>query len=191
METVLLSAALTSQVTEWLDSYGAIMFYLIVWGLVFAGTGLLIGAFIPRQDVLGWFNLQGLVLLGLYVFGIVSVFAVALVMKRFNKAKSDHALLLELPSYRLPNLRDLAIGLWDRVELSAARQEFDTGDTGALLGLGQGFTFTQDVIGVKVRLTGSPVCATWRTCARLSAWSSKASAWVYFITRGEACMRAR
>jgi membrane-associated protein len=47
METVLLSAALTSQVTEWLDSYGAILFYLIVWGLVFAGTGLLIGAFIP------------------------------------------------------------------------------------------------------------------------------------------------
>ncbi len=47
METVLLSAALTSQVTEWLDSYRAILFYLLVWGLVFAGTGLLIGAFIP------------------------------------------------------------------------------------------------------------------------------------------------
>ena len=47
METVLLSAALTSQVTDWLNSYGAILFYLIVWGLVFAGTGLLIGAFIP------------------------------------------------------------------------------------------------------------------------------------------------
>jgi membrane-associated protein len=46
METVLLSAALTSQVTEWLDNYGAFLFYLIVWGLVFAGTGLLIGAFI-------------------------------------------------------------------------------------------------------------------------------------------------
>ena len=47
METVLLSAALTSQVTDWLNSYGAILFYLLVWGLVFAGTGLLIGAFIP------------------------------------------------------------------------------------------------------------------------------------------------
>ena len=47
METVPLSAALTSQVTDWLNSYGAILFYLIVWGLVFAGTGLLIGAFIP------------------------------------------------------------------------------------------------------------------------------------------------
>jgi ferrous iron transport protein B len=82
---------------------------------------LLIGAFIPKQDVLGWFNLQGLVLLGLYLFGIVSVFAVALVMKRFNKTQSDHALLLELPSYRLPNLRDLAIGLWDRARIFLRR----------------------------------------------------------------------
>ena len=47
METVLLSAALTSQVTEWLNSYGPILFYFIVFGLVFAGTGFFIGAFIP------------------------------------------------------------------------------------------------------------------------------------------------
>jgi membrane-associated protein len=44
---VFLAAALTGQVTDWLNSYGPILFYLIVWGLVFAGTGLLIGAFIP------------------------------------------------------------------------------------------------------------------------------------------------
>ena len=42
-----LAAALTGQVTDWLNSYGPLLFYLIVWGLVFAGTGLLIGAFIP------------------------------------------------------------------------------------------------------------------------------------------------
>jgi membrane-associated protein len=47
VETVLLSAALTAQVTEWLNSYGPILFYLIVFGLVFAGTGFFIGAFIP------------------------------------------------------------------------------------------------------------------------------------------------
>ena len=44
---MVLAAALTGQVTDWLNSYGPILFYLIVWGLVFAGTGLLIGAFIP------------------------------------------------------------------------------------------------------------------------------------------------
>ena len=47
METVLLSAALTAQITEWLNSYGPILFYAIVFGLVFAGTGFFIGAFIP------------------------------------------------------------------------------------------------------------------------------------------------
>jgi len=47
VDSVFLAAALTGQVTDWLNSYGSILFYLIVWGLVFAGTGLLIGAFIP------------------------------------------------------------------------------------------------------------------------------------------------
>ncbi len=47
MDSIFLAAALTGQVTDWLNSYGPVLFYLIVWGLVFAGTGLLIGAFIP------------------------------------------------------------------------------------------------------------------------------------------------
>lgn len=67
-----------------------------------------------------------------------------------------HATFVDLPDYEF-RTAGVAVGLWDRVELSAARQEFDTGDTGALLGLGQGFTFTQDVYGVKVRLTGDAV----------------------------------
>ena len=82
---------------------------------------LLIGAFIPDQRVLGWFNMQGMVLFCLYLFGIVSVFGVAWVMKRFNRQQSDHALLLELPSYRLPNPRDLLIGLWDRARIFLRR----------------------------------------------------------------------
>lgn len=67
-----------------------------------------------------------------------------------------HVTFVDLPDYQFRSA-GLAVGLWDRVELSVARQEFDTGDTGALLGLGSGFTFTQDVIGVKVRLTGDAV----------------------------------
>jgi hypothetical protein len=50
-----------------------------------------------------------------------------------------------------------SVGLWDRVELSYAREEFDTGSTGAKLGLGKGFTFDQDVYGAKVRLIGDAV----------------------------------
>jgi ferrous iron transport protein B len=75
---------------------------------------LLIGAFIPQRTVWGVFNLQGVVLFGLYAFGIVSVLAVAFVMKRLRRDKSEHALLLELPAYRVPNPRDIAIGLYER-----------------------------------------------------------------------------
>ena len=67
-----------------------------------------------------------------------------------------HATYVHLPDYELRSWGG-AIGLWDRVELSAARQEFDTGATGAALGLGDGFTFTQDVFGVKVKLIGDAV----------------------------------
>ncbi|GAA3923646.1 ferrous iron transport protein B [Luteimonas lutimaris] len=74
---------------------------------------LLIGAFIPAQKV-GWFNLQGLVLFGLYMGGIVSALAVSWVMKRWRRDKSEHPLMLELPSYRIPHPRDLLIGLYER-----------------------------------------------------------------------------
>ena len=67
-----------------------------------------------------------------------------------------HATYVSLPDYELRSV-GAAVGLWDRVELSVARQEFDTGGTGALLGLGEGFTFTQDVVGVKVKLIGDAV----------------------------------
>jgi ferrous iron transport protein B len=75
---------------------------------------LLIGAFIPQQNVAGVFNLQGLVLFGLYMAGIFSALAVSWLMKRFKRDGGEHPLLLELPSYRLPHPRDLLIGLWER-----------------------------------------------------------------------------
>lgn len=82
---------------------------------------LLIGAFIPAQTVWGIFNLQGLVLFALYVFGIVSALIVAYAMKWWRKDKTEHTLLLELPSYRLPNPRDLALGLWERASIFIKR----------------------------------------------------------------------
>lgn len=49
------------------------------------------------------------------------------------------------------------VGLYDRVELSVSRQKFDTQAIGGALGLGNGFTFTQDTFGVKVRVAGDAV----------------------------------
>lgn len=75
---------------------------------------LLIGAFIPQKTVWGVFNQQGLVLFGLYVAGILSALAMSWIMKKWRRDKSEHPLMLELPSYRLPHARDLAVGLYER-----------------------------------------------------------------------------
>jgi len=74
---------------------------------------LLIGAFIPQGKV-GIFNQQGLVLFALYVAGILSALAMSWVMKKWRRDKSEHPLMLELPSYRIPHPRDLAVGLYER-----------------------------------------------------------------------------
>lgn len=75
---------------------------------------LLIGAFIPQRQVAGVLNLQGLVLFALYAAGILSALAVSWVMKKWRRDKGEHPLMLELPSYRVPHVRDLLIGLWER-----------------------------------------------------------------------------
>jgi hypothetical protein len=49
------------------------------------------------------------------------------------------------------------VGFFDRVEVTAARESFDTGSTGAKLGLGEGFTFNQTTVGAKLRLIGDAV----------------------------------
>jgi len=82
---------------------------------------LLIAAFIPAQTVWGFLNLQGLVLFGLYMAGIVSALVVSFVLKFFHKDKSQHMLLMELPSYRFPDLKNVWIGLLDRGKIFLKR----------------------------------------------------------------------
>ena len=74
---------------------------------------LIIGAFIPRASV-GPFNQQGLVMFGLYAVGVVSAVIVAYVLKRTLTKGPPQFLLMELPTYKLPNLKDFAVGLWMR-----------------------------------------------------------------------------
>jgi ferrous iron transport protein B len=82
---------------------------------------LLIAAFIPNTTVWNFFNLQGIVLFVLYVAGVTSALVVAWFIKRMRKDKSEHALLMELPSYRLPSPRNIAIGLWERAYIFMRR----------------------------------------------------------------------
>jgi ferrous iron transport protein B len=81
---------------------------------------LLIAAFIPSRSV-GGFELQGLVLFGLYAAGIVSAMAVAWVLKKFTSGEQTRQLMMELPSYHLPAIMNLAMGLWQRVVIFMTR----------------------------------------------------------------------
>ena len=82
---------------------------------------LLIGAFIPAKTVWGMFNQQGLVLFGLYLAGILSALVMSWTMKKFRRDKSEHPLMLELPSYRVPHPRDLLVGLYERAMIFLKR----------------------------------------------------------------------
>jgi len=82
---------------------------------------LIIAAFIPERTVFGILSLQGLVLFVLYIAGIVSAMLVALVFKRLWGKAEKHPLMLELPDYRWPNLRNLALGLWERIKIFTTR----------------------------------------------------------------------
>jgi ferrous iron transport protein B len=81
---------------------------------------LVIGAFIPARSI-GLFNLQGIVLFALYVAGVLGAVLVALVMKRFTLRSNYHPLLMELPEYRWPNVRNLVMGLWERARIFLTR----------------------------------------------------------------------
>lgn len=80
---------------------------------------LIIAAVIPQQTVWGMFNLQGLTLFALYAAGIASAALTAFVMKRFARKQSgirQFPLLMELPTFRMPNFKHIITSLWDRVK---------------------------------------------------------------------------
>lgn len=76
---------------------------------------LIIGAFIPDRQVWGFIGLQGLVMFGLYAAGILGALTVSFVIKRLIwRGEGGDPFMLELPDYKLPRAKSLAIGLWTR-----------------------------------------------------------------------------
>lgn len=69
---------------------------------------------------------------------------------------SAHVTVAEFPDYRL-DTQGVAVGFFDRVEISYARQALNTKDIGAALGLGQGYQLNQDIYGAKVAIAGHTV----------------------------------
>jgi ferrous iron transport protein B len=81
---------------------------------------LLIGAFVPSRTV-GFLNLQGLVLFGLYVIGIVGGVGTALLLRRSFLRGENPAFILALPEFRMPNVQTVAMKLLDRVRVFLRR----------------------------------------------------------------------
>ena len=83
---------------------------------------LIISAFIPAKDVWGFINLQGLVMFGLYATGIVSALFVSFLIKFFMLRDFAPApFMLELPDYKVPRLKSIAIGVYTRAKMFLVR----------------------------------------------------------------------
>lgn len=77
---------------------------------------ILIALVIPKQNILGaLLNLQGLVFMGLYLLGIVTALIASFILSKIIATGEKSYLLLELPQYKLPSLRNIALVVWEKV----------------------------------------------------------------------------
>ncbi len=111
----------TRTIANWKDRLATIMVApLMTCSARLPVYALLIGAFVPERRMSG-LSLRGLTLFALYVAGVVSAMAVAWVFKRVWMKSAYQPLMLELPPYRRPSLRNLAQGLWERAAIFLRR----------------------------------------------------------------------
>ncbi len=111
----------TRTIANWKDRLATIMVApLMTCSARLPVYALLIGAFVPNSAV-GPFNLRGLTLFVLYVAGVVSAMGVAWVLKRVWIKSRYQPLMLELPPYRMPGVRNLVLGLWERTTIFVRR----------------------------------------------------------------------
>jgi ferrous iron transport protein B len=83
---------------------------------------LIISAFIPPTQVWGWIGLQGLVMFGLYATGIASALGVSFLIKFFMlRDYAPAPFMLELPDYKMPRVRGIAIGVYNRAKMFLQR----------------------------------------------------------------------
>ncbi|MDX1802855.1 MAG: ferrous iron transport protein B [Alcanivorax sp.] len=82
---------------------------------------LIIGAFIPRGKIAGMIDQQGLVMFGLYAAGIVSALTVATVMRLFFWRGKSEPFIMELPGYKVPDVRNVLRGVLQRGQIFLRR----------------------------------------------------------------------
>jgi ferrous iron transport protein B len=82
---------------------------------------LLIAAFIPSTLIFGFWNLQGIVMVSMYLLGIVMALLMALLFKKTILRGKTPDFILELPPYRLPSIKSVLIQMWERSVLFLQR----------------------------------------------------------------------
>ena len=78
---------------------------------------LLIGLFIPRKPIFGFLNLQGLTMMGFYLFGLVLALAIAGIMNVIIKNKTKQFFIMELPRYRFPQWRNVLLTMYQKAKI--------------------------------------------------------------------------
>ena len=93
---------ITILVTPFMTCSARLPIYIVIIGLV-----------IPAERVLG-LDLQGLVLFGMYVLGLLAALGSAWLLKWWLKSNYKSFLILEMPTYRFPVLRNVALHVWEK-----------------------------------------------------------------------------
>lgn len=78
---------------------------------------LLIGMMFSGQESLGFFNYQGLVLMGMYLLGFAAALLAAIILKYVLKSKEKSYFIMELPVYRKPQWQTVGILVFDKVKV--------------------------------------------------------------------------
>ena len=82
---------------------------------------LIIGAFIPSRTLWGFVNQQGLVMFGLYAAGIFSALLVSFVIRKVFWRGAVEPFMMELPTYKMPDLKSVGFNLWVRARIFMER----------------------------------------------------------------------
>ncbi|PCJ89909.1 MAG: ferrous iron transport protein B [Flavobacteriales bacterium] len=78
---------------------------------------LLISLVIPNQKFLGFFTLQGIVLMGMYLLGFVAVFGAAFVFKFVLKSKERSYFIMEMPTYKMPRWKNIGLTILEKIKV--------------------------------------------------------------------------
>ena len=77
---------------------------------------LLIAIAVPEMEI-GWFNIKGLILMGLYLIGFLAAMGTALLLKWIIRSKENSYFIMELPVYRMPKFPVVAYTMYDKVKV--------------------------------------------------------------------------